>query len=205
VRRLLIGAVATFAIVVACGAVTLHVYARHTANRVRLVLNSLQAFDGEQGAFTKLNRLRNDCGPACFVTTTHECDPGLCAISFGFDNRWLSRLRIAPTTTLTGSVTVVQDKLDGYILEYNVDADSGAFTAIASVSHQNAGARFQHGRWVESPAVFAVLNPAASLNEKECALALNLGCFSNRRNCRTGDDVAPCTSEKAARQSSRTR
>ena len=178
---------------------------QHTKTRVKAVLAELDKFDENEGAFQKLKQLESVCGTACFVTTKQECDPDLCAVVLGFNNKWASSLALAPEVSLRGNITVAHDLFDGFMLEYSVRPPrSKASFAVVSIvrekpkPHLPIETRWERDiEWRGGIASGVTLHLSAPHEEKECALALNLRCLDIGSKCSRPAELAPCATSRS--------
>jgi len=178
---------------------------QHTKARVESVLAELEKFGEDEGAFQKLKHLESVCGTACFVTTEQECDPGLCAVQLGFNNNWTSSLGLAPEVSLRGNITVANDLFEGIMLEYSVrPRHSKESLAIISIVREKPKPRLlvetrwkRDMEWRSGIATGVTLKASATHEEKECALALNVGCLDIGSKCSSPAELAPCATSRS--------
>lgn len=178
---------------------------QHTKARVEAVLAELETFDENEGAFQKLKHLESVCGTACFVTTQQECDPGLCAVALGFNNKWGSTFALAPEVSLRGNITVAHDLFEGFMLEYSVrPRHSKEGFAVISIVREKPKPRLpietrwkRDMEWRGGIATGVTLHITGAQQEKECALALNVSCLDIGSKCSSPAELAPCATSRS--------
>jgi hypothetical protein len=122
------------------------------------------------------------------------CKRDECDMAFLFDNRWLRRLRLAPSVWMRARVGIHQGVLTYRIIEMG---SGGLAFFEASVSDQmqpadgnqpfSVGRLWSGGRWREH----ITITPAATDQQRKQAFGFNIRCLSKVGGCQDALELLP--------------
>ena len=166
-----------------------------TREMARAVLHDVGDLQVGQATFADAQRVSRQYS-RYLMSSDEPCIPTSCHLAFGFDNRWLSRIGLAPLTTFIAQLSVSNGKVTWMELLMGAGPTTKVLVEEFPPGTQSRAYDVNGKLIMAHPSPRAILivvqfTPDADPLQKKAALAFNLDCLTKLGGCKYGEEMLP--------------